>query len=102
MPRKLRAVLVLAALAFAAPSTAATTQVTSLSQLQSAINGAAPGDTIVLANGSYTASSPITVTRVGTASARITIAAATVGGATISGTAGFVLNSPAAFITIRG
>jgi len=102
MPRKLCAVLVLAVIACARPSLAATTQVTSLSQLQSAINGAAPGDTIVLASGSYTASSPITVTRTGTASARITIAAATVGGATISGTAGFAVNSPAAFVTIRG
>ena len=97
-----RAVMVFAIFAVAAETSAATTRVTSLSQLQSAISGAGPGDTILLANGSYSSSAAITVTRQGTSSARITIAAETIGGATISGTAGFAVNSPAAYVTIRG
>jgi hypothetical protein len=75
---------------------------TSLSGLQSRINSALPGDLIVLVNGSYSASTAINVTRAGTAANRIVIAADTVGGATISGSQGFNVSSPAAFVTIRG
>src|SRR5687767_10544488 len=98
----LKAAIVFAGVAMATAASAATTRVTSLSQLQSAINGASAGDTVLLANGSYSSSAAITVTRQGTSSARITIAAETIGGATISGAAGFALNSPAAYVTIRG
>ena len=86
----------------AATGQAATHRVTSISGLQSAIGGAAAGDTIVVANGSYTTSGSISVTRAGTASARLTIAAETIGGVTISGSAGFAVSSPAAYVTIRG
>jgi hypothetical protein len=79
-----------------------TVRVTSLSALQTAINNSRPGDLIVLANGSYSASSAISVNRQGTAVNRVVIAAETVGGVTISGSQGFAVNSPAEFVTIRG
>ncbi|GAA0544471.1 polysaccharide lyase 6 family protein [Chitinophaga japonensis] len=81
---------------------AATIPVTSLSALQNAINNASPGDTIVLANGAYTAGTDITINRQGAASQPIVITAQTIGGAVISGTAGFSLVSPARYIVIRG
>jgi poly(beta-D-mannuronate) lyase len=97
-----RTAVVLACLTLAAPARAATTRVTSISGLRSAIAAAQPGDTVVLADGSYSNSSAISVARAGTSSARITIAAETIGGATISGTAGFMLDSGASYVTIRG
>jgi hypothetical protein len=76
--------------------------VSSVAALSAAIQAAVPGDCVVLASGSYTASAPIVVDRAGTASRRITIMAETVGGATLAGAAGFAVNAPAAFVTIRG
>src|SRR5712691_2166548 len=76
--------------------------VSSIAALQTAINNAVPGDQIILANGSYTTSGAITVARAGTSTQPILIAAQTVGGAIISGTSAFTVNSPAAFVIIRG
>ena len=81
---------------------AATVTVTSLSALQTAINNAAPGDIIILANGTYTASADITINKQGTVSAPITIQAQAIGGATIGGTNGFNVVSPAKYIIIKG
>jgi poly(beta-D-mannuronate) lyase len=81
---------------------ATTIPVSSLSALQTAINNAVPGDIIVLANGVYTASTDITISKQGTASQLITITAQTTGGAEIKGTAGFSVLSPAKYIVIRG
>ncbi len=80
----------------------ATVTVTSLSALQTAINNAAPGDIIILANGVYTASSDITINKQGTAAQPITIKAASIAGAEIKGTAGFNIVSPAKYIIIQG
>ena len=93
---------VIAANTIAGSALAATTTVGSLAALQTAINSANPGDTIILANGTYTTSAPITITRIGTASAPILIKAETVGGTTIAGTSGFQFNSPAAWVTVQG
>lgn len=81
---------------------AANLPVSSLSALQSAIDKAAPGDVITLANGVYATSQDITVNRTGTAARPITIRAQTVGGAEIGGAGGFRLVAPAAHIVIRG
>jgi poly(beta-D-mannuronate) lyase len=81
---------------------AATITVTSLSALQTAINNAAAGDIIILANGTYTASSDITVNKQGTATSPITIQAQSTGGAIIGGTNGFNIVSPARYIIIKG
>jgi hypothetical protein len=81
---------------------ATTVKVSSLSALQTAINKASPGDIIILANGTYTASTGITINKQGTASKPITIQAQTIGGAEITGTNGFNIVSPAAYIIIKG
>ncbi len=86
----------------ALPLAATTTTVTSLSALQTAIDGAKPGDTVILANGTYSASSAINVGVAGTATAPITVEAATIGGATIGGTEGFHFTSSAAYATVQG
>ncbi|NIG53920.1 chondroitinase-B domain-containing protein [Chitinophaga sp. Cy-1792] len=81
---------------------AATVNVSSLSALQTAINNAVAGDVIILANGVYTASSNITISKQGTAALPITIQAQTIGGVEINGTAGISIASPAKYIIIKG
>ncbi|MET7283947.1 polysaccharide lyase 6 family protein [Kribbella sp. NPDC005582] len=77
--------------------------VTSLSQLQSAINSATAGTTITLANGSYAVgTSGITITgRNGTTTSPIVIQAETKGGVTLTGTKSFVFSN-SSNITISG
>ncbi|MDE3099205.1 MAG: RICIN domain-containing protein [Verrucomicrobiota bacterium] len=84
-----------ATLPFAA--SAAIINVSNSSQLASAVGGANPGDTIVMASGSY---SGFTMTRNGTASAPITIESATLGGAVI--TSGTIQLNGCAYITLDG
>lgn len=81
---------------------AATYQVNSIAALQTRINAAAPGDRIIVADGTYTTSAAISVNRTATAVRPIVIEAATIGGVTIAGSHGFTLDSPAAHILIRG
>jgi hypothetical protein len=81
---------------------ATTVPVTSIAELQAAINNAAPGDVIILANGVYTATADITISKKGTAAQPITIASQSIGGAEITGAGGFSIVSPAAYIIIKG
>ncbi|GAB3728665.1 polysaccharide lyase 6 family protein [Amycolatopsis oliviviridis] len=74
----------------ATASAASIVRVTSLSALQAAIDKANPGDEIRLADGSYSASAPITIT------------AEHVGKAEIKGSAGFSFSSNASNVVLRG
>src|SRR5690348_15312265 len=85
-------------------SGAAQATVTSLAQLQQAINSATAGTTITVANGTYAvpSGSPITITdRHGSSSAPITIVAQSRGGVVLTGEQSFVL-SRSSDVTISG
>jgi hypothetical protein len=90
------------ALSVCAGATAATINVNSISSLQSAINSANPGDVIIMANGSYSLSSSLSIARAGTSSSWITIKAASTSGVTIGGSGGISFASPAAFVSFEG
>src|SRR3954452_19446418 len=75
--------------------------VSSIADLQNAINKAVSGDVITVANGTYTTTADIIVNKKGTAKQPIIITAQTIGGAEIGGTGGFTIVSPAAYIVIR-
>lgn len=81
---------------------AKTITVSSIAELQTAINDARPGDHIFLKAGYYTTTADIIINKAGTKSQPITIAAQTEGATEISGSGGFSLVSPAAYIIIRG
>jgi poly(beta-D-mannuronate) lyase len=74
--------------------------VSSVSGLQSAVAQAQPGDTIQVADGTYTTSGPIRLSRSGTATAPITVTAAHVGKAVIRGSDGFAFGG--AFVVVQG
>ena len=76
--------------------------VSSIAELQTAIEKAQPGDVITVKNGVYTTTADILINKSGTASKRITIAAQNTGAAEITGTSGFNLVSPASYVIIRG
>src|SRR6266542_2493544 len=76
-------------------------RVSSISQLQAAADRAVPGDRIELADGTYTTSGPIRLTRSGTAGAPITIAAQHVGAAEIRGSAGFTFGT-VSYVVVAG
>lgn len=81
---------------------AATYRVGTIAALKECIAAAIPGDVIVVSNGYYVSDDAITVTNVGTAGRPIVIQSETIGGAGIGGAKGFVLASPAAYITVQG
>jgi poly(beta-D-mannuronate) lyase len=70
--------------------------------LQNAIDRAKPGDIILLANGIYTTTTDIVVSKAGTEKQPITIAAQNTGAAEITGKSGFTIVNPAAYIVIKG
>jgi poly(beta-D-mannuronate) lyase len=98
----------------------ATHMVTSISALQTALaapphrprrswraawrprSGAAAGEVIQLADGSYSTSSTISISRSGTASAPIVVEAQHAGGATITGSGGFSIGSSVSYVTLEG
>jgi poly(beta-D-mannuronate) lyase len=100
--QKLPLLLLLTGCVFTTAVSAKPVKVTSLSALETAIFNSSPGTDIVLANGIYTATNTMHVTQPGTARRPITISAETVGGVEINGTGGFHVESPAAYIVIRG
>ncbi|MEV6443594.1 polysaccharide lyase 6 family protein [Amycolatopsis sp. NPDC051716] len=83
-------------------ASAAQVRVTSLAALQSAMDKANPGDTITLADGSYSAGSTLSIKRSGTASAPVTIAAEHTGQATITGSKTFSFASGVSNVVLRG
>jgi poly(beta-D-mannuronate) lyase len=99
---KRQSILLLIVLCLCNAAFAGDIKVNSIDALQKAINSAKPGDVIILANGSYTATDAINVDRKGTLKQPIIICAETNGKAEISGNAGFDLVSGAAYVTIKG
>jgi len=81
---------------------AADIQANSLPSLDQALATATPGDQIILADGQYDSTAPITVAVAGTAAQPIIITAKTVGGVEIRGEARFQLTRPAAYVVIQG
>ncbi|ACU05418.1 polysaccharide lyase 6 family protein [Pedobacter heparinus] len=81
---------------------AGTITVSSLPELQAAIDKSAAGDVILLKNGVYTSTNDIVVRKKGTAAKPITIAAESIGGAEITGAGGIKIAGPSAYIVIRG
>lgn len=83
------------------PPALRTVRVTSLSGLTSAVSNAQPGDHIVMANNTYTTSGRITLRARGTFDAPIVVTAESVGGVTISGSGGFLVDD-SSYLVIRG
>jgi len=101
MQKYLVAFLFLSSIA-AGKLSAGTITVSSVAALQNAINEAKPGDIVLLKSGVYTTTADILINNAGTKLQPITIAAANAGGAEITGSGGFNLVSPAAYIVISG
>jgi len=81
---------------------AQTVTVSSIADLQKAIDKAKAGDLILLADGVYTTTEDIAFRGKGTREKPIIIAAQHTGAAEITGKGGFSLQSPATYIIIRG
>lgn len=75
--------------------------VTSIAELQNAAANAVPGDRIELADGSYKLSAGVRLTRSGTAAAPITVAAAHLGKADLTGSTGFTFGD-VSYVTVEG
>jgi poly(beta-D-mannuronate) lyase len=99
----MRAILLsLPFLAWAAPSRAAIVRVSNLDALTKAVASAQAGDEVVLQDGSYTASGTLTLTSsAGTADKPVVVRSNTIGGATIRGTAAWVVDR-SAYLDLRG
>jgi poly(beta-D-mannuronate) lyase len=89
-------------IAFAPAQPAREIAVDSLDGLKRAIEAAKPGDHLIVADGVYATASPITITAAGTQDEPIIIAAQNIGGAELTGAAGFRLEAPAAYVVIQG
>lgn len=74
--------------------------VSTVGALRAAVAAALPGDRIVVADGRYSVPTPIKLIRPGTATEPITIAAAHVGKAELTGAAGFAVHAP--YVVIEG
>jgi poly(beta-D-mannuronate) lyase len=83
------------------PAANRTVRVTSLSGLTNAVASAQPGDHIILANNTYTTSGRITLRARGTFDAPIVVTAESIGGVTIGGDGGFLVDD-SSYLVIRG
>lgn len=83
------------------PAASRTVRVTSLSGLTNALASAQPGDHIVMANNTYTTTGRITLRARGTFDAPIVVTAESVGGVTIGGDGGFLVDD-SSYLIIRG
>jgi poly(beta-D-mannuronate) lyase len=90
------------ALLFAVAATATPYRVSTLADLQARIDAARPGDTIVVADGTYTTAAPLTVQAKGRTGAPVRIVAEHVGGVTLAGSDGFDVAAGAAYVEIDG
>ena len=81
---------------------AGTIDASSVDDFKRAIDGAKPGDHIVLADGRYNVTDTITIGKSGTAEQPIVIEPKSIGGAEITGDAGFRIEKPAAYVVVRG
>jgi poly(beta-D-mannuronate) lyase len=77
-------------------------RVDSIEGFHDAIADAAPGDRIVVRDGTYVNTAPLKVAAGGTKDKPIEIVAQTVGGVEIKGRTGFAIESPAAYVVLRG
>ena len=80
---------------------AATITVSSIAELQTAIDKAKAGDVILVKDGVYTTSADLVITAAGTKERPITIAAQNFGAAEITGSGGFNLAAKSSYIIIR-
>lgn len=76
--------------------------VSSIAELQTAIENAKPGDVIFLKSGTYTTTGDVLIRKAGTAQQPITIAAQNTGTTEITGVGGFLLDSGSSYIVIKG
>jgi poly(beta-D-mannuronate) lyase len=91
------------AIACAVPHASAEVHVVdSLETLAARIKTAAPGDTVVMKNGTYTTERDILVECAGTAELPIIIRAESIGGVEIAGAGGFDVEEPALHVAIAG
>src|SRR5688500_15610990 len=81
---------------------AKTITVSSISDMQTAINKAVPGDHIIVSHGVYTTTADILIDRVGTSSKPIILEAQKNGVVEITGSGGFNIAGPGAYIIIKG
>jgi poly(beta-D-mannuronate) lyase len=90
-------------IAFSLPSSAASSVVvSSVAGLRSALAGAVPGDVIEVADGTYSTSDVIAITKAGTAKDPITVRAQHVGKATVTGSGGFTIGSGTSYVVLSG
>src|SRR6185503_15594729 len=76
--------------------------VDSLTALQARLDAAKPGDVIIVKDGAYSTTRPITIKAQGSSAKPIRIVAQSVGGVTIAGSDGFDIVAPAAYVEIDG
>ena len=81
---------------------AAEHRVASLAALQERLALLEPGDTVIVARGTYSTTGPLVINRGGTATAPVRISAESVGAVELTGSHGFRIEAPAAHVVVEG